>query len=194
MRNEQLEAKSLTGESLRVEFVRSGDRYGHRLVAVDADGRELLVLDSVEGNAAEAWPASPPLQSLSVESLPDGRRVALLVGMAGRGHWSASIEALPGAAAFVCDIACRTTGGEPALASSYRLAAPSTAKLFIAPDESWIEVQCKQGDMVISPAREAAAPSILRMLGTESFAIAPLPQKGTTIRWKYRIELLPPDS
>jgi len=178
---------------LRVEFVRHGDRYGHRLVAVDKDGRELLMLDSVEGNATDPWPPSPPLQSLSIETLPDGRRVALLVGMAGRGHWSASIEALPDAAAFVFDIACRSAEGEPALASSYRLAAPSAAKLFMAADETWIEAQCEQRDVVISPAGEVAAPCALKMLDNASFAIAPLPQKGTTIRWKYFVELLPPD-
>ena len=193
MRNEQLDALDSTGAVLRVEFVRQGDRYGHRLVAVDKDGRELLVLESVEGNTSDSWPSSPPLQNLSIETLPDGRRVALLVGMAGRGHWSASIEALPDSAGFIFDIACRTTAGEPALSSSYRLAAPSAAKLFMAADESWIEAQCEQRDVVISPAGEAAAPCALKMLDNASFAIAPLPQKGTTFRWKYFVELLPAD-
>jgi hypothetical protein len=193
MRSEQLDAKSLTGESLRVDFVRQGDRYGHRLVVVDTAGRELVVLDSVEGDASAPSPPSPPLQNLSIETLPNGRRVALLVGMAGRGHWSASIEALPGAAVFVFDIACRSAGGEPALASSYRLAAPSAARLFIAADETWIEARCEQRDVVISPAGEVAAPCALKMLDDASFAISPLPQKGTTIRWKYRVELLNPE-
>ena len=193
MRNEQFVALDSTGALLRVEFVQQGDRYGHRLVAVDANGLELLVLESVEGGATDVWPPSPPLQSLSVETLAEGRRAALLVGMAGRGHWSASIEAMPGAAAFAFDVACRTTGGEPALASIYRLAATSAAKLFIAADESGIEVQCKQRKVVISPVGEVAAPCAMKLLGDESFAIAPLPRTGTTVRWKYRIELLDPE-
>jgi hypothetical protein len=193
MRNEQLDALDSTGALLRVEFVRHGDRYGHRLIAVDKDGRKLLVLESVEGGAAESWPPSPPLRNLSIETLPDGRRVALFVGMAGRGHWSASIEALPDAAAFVFDIACRSSGGEPELASSYRLSAPSAAKLFIAADQTWIEVSSEQRDVVISPAGEPAAPCSLKMLSDTSFAIAPQPQRGVTTRWKYRIELLSPE-
>lgn len=193
MRSQQLETKGRAGECLRVEFIQQGDRYGHRLITVDADGREILVLESVEGNPTETWPPSPPLQNLSIETLPDGRRVALLVGMAGRGHWSASIEALPDEAVFVFDIACRSSGGEPALASSYRLAAPNATRLFMAADESWIEARCEQRDVVISPAGEVAAPCALKLQGNASFAIAPLPQKGTTYRWKYFVELLPAD-
>jgi hypothetical protein len=64
----------------------------------------------------------------------------------------------------------------------------------MAADESWIEVSSEQRALVISPAGEASAPSVLKMLGNDSFAIAPQAQNGTTIRWKYRIELLTPDS
>jgi hypothetical protein len=110
---------------LQVDFRFRGDRFSHVVSLIGRGESPIALLESVEGTATEAWPPSPPLQSLNIESLPDGRRVALLVGMAGRGHWSASIETLPHPAGFLFDIACRTTGSEGKLASTYRLATPA---------------------------------------------------------------------
>jgi hypothetical protein len=183
----------ISGIGLRAEFRFQGDRFTHVVSLIGRGEASIPFLQSVEGTAAEAWPASPPLQSLHIDRLPTGREAALLVGMAGRGHWSASIEAIPDSATLVFDIACRLSGGEPALASRYRLAAPG-AKLFMAYDESWIESRCEHGDLVISPAGEVAAPCALKMLGVDSFAIAPMPQSGPTIRWRYFVRLLTPDS
>lgn len=194
MRNEQLEAKSLTGESLRVEFVRQGDRYAHHLVAVDAEGYRAILLDSEEGSANETREPSPPLQSLSIEKLPDGRNVALLVGMAGRRHWSASIEPLPNATGFAFDIACRTPHEEPVLVSTYSVPAPSAATLFVAADESRVDVQSARYHLAISPSQDAFAAFFLGLPGEKrSFYVLAQPQQGHTVRWKYFVELLPSD-
>jgi hypothetical protein len=152
------------------------------------------LLESVEGTPLDAAPSSPPLQSVSIETLPGGRRAALLVGMAGRGHWSASIEAVPGEAALVFDIACRSAGGDPTLASTYRLA-ESQSTLFAAADQSWIEARLPDGKFLIITANDSAVPSALNQKSPATFTI--VPRTGldkTTIRWKYRVELLTPDS
>src|SRR6187401_2284712 len=91
-RHMMIAPSSLNVAGLRVEFLWCGDRFAHVVSLADPDGEAIPLWRSEEG---EAIPC-PPLQDLSIETLPDGRRVALLVGKAGRGHWSASIETAPG--------------------------------------------------------------------------------------------------
>src|SRR5688500_12794721 len=88
----QLAALDTTGDGLRVVFEKRGDRWQHRIERVRANVGE-PALQSSEGGAADDWPASPPFQDLSEETLPDGRTVLFLVGRAGTSHWSASVEA-----------------------------------------------------------------------------------------------------
>ena len=94
-----VESVTATGHRLRVDFFKLADRYGHRLSVVvrDEADREALVplAESIEGSSDDPWPPSPALQSLSIEQLAGGCTAALLVGMAGRSHWSASIEVKP---------------------------------------------------------------------------------------------------
>src|SRR5436853_5119442 len=86
-----LETHNATGRGLRVAFTRVKDRFAHTVWLLEGDAATPLWA-SVEGSDADDWPASPALQQLSIETLPDGRRVALLVGMAGTSHWSLSVE------------------------------------------------------------------------------------------------------
>src|SRR5439155_1224637 len=116
-----IEAYDASGSGLRVEFVWRGDRYGHMISEVGPAGVVEPLLESIEGTAADQWPASPPLQTLSVEELPGERRVALLVGMAGGSHWSASIEAVAEKGELIFDIACRHAAAPVWLGSRYRL-------------------------------------------------------------------------
>ena len=98
MRSEAIEAVGADGVCAprRIRLARRSLRpRDFRRQSIAAKSRPLL--ESIEGTATDDWPPSPPLQSLSIETLPDGRRVALLVGMAGRSHWSASIEAVASA-------------------------------------------------------------------------------------------------
>jgi hypothetical protein len=115
------------GHKLRVEFFKQGDRYAHRLSAVlvedDGSRRVIPLAESVEGAADDPWPPSPPLQSLSMEEMPVAGRAALLVGMAGRSHWSASIELdLIGKDPPAFELACRFTSVPDWLGSTYRIA------------------------------------------------------------------------
>lgn len=109
-------AGRLTVGRLIVEFYQQADRVGHALLAVAGD-RELLLAESVEGNTEQDWPPSPPLQQLSWETTPDGRRCALLVGMAGISHWSASVVADEAAIRF--ELACRAKQPPEVLGTTY---------------------------------------------------------------------------
>jgi hypothetical protein len=163
-----LDATDSAGLTLRVQFIHRGDRYCHAILAVDLTGHEHPLLESIEGTANDDWPPSPPLQSLSIEELAPGRRAALLLGMAGRSHWSASIEAVPGQAALIFDIACRTVDKRGPLGSVYRVFAETNSHVAIEP-----ELDCVANRDV-----------------KDRIAIVPTVALGaTTTRWKYRVGL-----
>ena len=102
---------------LRIEFVWSADRYRHRILTSAPDGD--CSLTSREGRPDEKWPPSPPLQSLHLENRPGGVRIAMLVGMAGRSHWSMSVEADAERGRLIFDVACRVSEQPLWLGSSY---------------------------------------------------------------------------
>lgn len=195
MRSETLDATAADGRVLRVEFVWRGDRFGHVLSMGDDVGPFIPLMESVEGDAGDASPPSPPLQSLSLETLPDGRRVALLVGMAGRNHWSASIEPIAGTAALEFDLACKTSGLSCELASNYRIVANEVASLFAAADSSWIECRPTSGAALVFSTKQLAVPASLQVLSASTCAVRALNRPtAATARWCYRCEYLTPDA
>jgi hypothetical protein len=107
MRSERIEACDEQGMALRIDFDWWRDRYRHTVSAIDSGGAITPLLQSVEGGTEADWPQSPPWQTLSVQEMASARSVALLVGMAGRCHWSGSIEPQPAAATICFDLACR---------------------------------------------------------------------------------------
>jgi hypothetical protein len=189
MRNVVLEATGANDVCLRVEFVWHGDRYGHLVSIIDSSGQPLPLLESIEGTPSDNWPPSPPLQSLSIETLPDGRRAALLVGMAGGSHWSASVEAASDEASIRFDVACRMGSEGALLGNRYSLASPNQgADLFVAADDSWAQARLGQLGVVVVPDY-ASLTKILRF-DAQGFALAaqrPSQGRNLTIRWKYEI-------
>src|SRR5262249_2897942 len=116
---------------LRVRFALADDRYKHA-VECFGDDRWRTVLTSLEGTPDEPWPASPPFQSLHVDTGSNGFPRAMLVGMAGKSHWSASVEVDAAAGVVTFDVACRIRQSDPGrLASSYRVAADCESLLRI---------------------------------------------------------------
>jgi hypothetical protein len=109
----------LEADGLRVVFFRQGDRYAHRVEVFDAARSEwFAVCESLEGAPDDDWPPSPPLQQLHVEDRPTGR-VILLVGMAGRTHWSAAVEAAADRKSITFDVAARYHTPPKYLGSNY---------------------------------------------------------------------------
>lgn len=105
---------------LLLRFSWRGDRFAHAVSLADAPDAGLL-LESLEGSASETWPPSGPLQSLHVEQQSGSNPVALLVGMAGKSHWSAAVELFPAQSRMRWDMACRVVvGAQGRLGSCYR--------------------------------------------------------------------------
>jgi len=146
---------------LRVEFYRVADRYAHRIVHQQAPG----VLQSVEGDADDVWPPSPPLQQLSLEE-HSGSAIALLLGMAGKSHWSMSVEAKEQQLLF--DVACRLSGEHPRLSSTYQASNSDKACWTIQPEETG----ASQAKVTANGANQVIAPTA--------------PPAGTQ-RWRYAI-------
>jgi hypothetical protein len=167
MPNESIEAVGNDGIRLRLEFRWLGDRYGHLIARIKSEGNSEPLFESIEGALSDTWPPSPPLQTLSIEKMANGHPAALLVGMAGRSHWSASIEPVPDRAELIFDIACRHSDKPRYLGSQYRtLAAPENV-IAIRGLDSEIEQQA-EGWLIRPGSTSTNTP---------------------TTRWKYAISL-----
>ncbi len=198
-------------DSVRVDFVPSGDRIAHVIYvrepaaanqAVTAGATErpwIELLRSVESAADVAWPDSPPLQELHIEDR-GGKPVALLVGRAGKSHWSASFgceSADSGEESLVIDIACRVSTPPVLLGSTYAFAA----------GVSWLGKTLHGGDdyarsqAITLIARETAnwqfavdAPSSLGALASaDHFRVLPQmdsQKMPSTFRWRFTVACL----
>lgn len=153
------------GRGLRVVFAWTGDRWGHAIEWVDGE-RTVAVWRSVEGSAQDDWPASPALQDLSLEQLPDGRKVIFLVGKAGSSHWSASVETVADPPQLIFDIACRH-GATGQLGSQYERIVASPPCLFAKSDLASTRVRCEASAVFLSPERVSSGKAL------------------QTTRWKY---------
>ena len=156
MQSEAIEATDSVGNCLRLEFIWRTDRYAQRISLIDAAAVIQPLLESIEGTPIDPWPPSPPLQSLTIETRPDGRCVALLLGMAGGSHWSASIEAVAGKAELIVDIACRHGANPGTLGSRYQRLTDSTDQLQIRADSATVSHQESVVDIQPSDAAVSA--------------------------------------
>lgn len=184
------DATTLEGLGVRVVFRRLADRFSHAVEAT-LETEKILLLESVEGTSEDDWPASPPLQELHFENRPDGSRLALLVGRAGRSHWSLSIEAAADSKRLVFDAACRVREAPQRLGSEYRLPPVLAASALGSGIGRRAVVELSGGWRLTSEnldgaeTRLEAAPSGIAIRPSLAFAGA-WPQ---TARWQYIVEL-----
>jgi hypothetical protein len=174
-----LDIPSGRGALLRCVFSKIGDRLAHAFFILNsaADNEPLGVCTSIEGNECEAWPASPPLQSMSIEQHTTGP-VALLVGMAGRSHWSASFAAITDKKKLVVEIACRV-GGEPVrLGSSYFFGGNGS----LLTQVNATQLLCELGEHKLE-----ITTSLLKLADAEVCITPPSPWNVKPVQWKYEI-------
>lgn len=184
-----LTSRDRHGRGLRIDFLRSGDRYAHRIVGIDGDGRTVGLMESIEDGLETAWPSSPALQELNVEG------VAMLIGMAGDGHWSLSVEPLPGGGApgLVFDVACRVKSLPANLTSTYRVAelvkiAVSSSSLRLATHTGEYHVQsaCVDNAAVADSCQLLLGKNILKLACDSKLPDSP----PATLRWRYVVRLV----
>lgn len=113
---------SIAAGALCVRYVKLADRLSHCIgILTNANGGSTFfpILESVEGDASEAWPASPPMQQIVQESIGrESAPVLLGVGLSGNGHWSSAVEAVS-PESLKLDIACKNSKPASFLGSRY---------------------------------------------------------------------------
>jgi hypothetical protein len=172
------------GRGVGVAFFRQEDRYAHRIDWLDAAAVHPGLI-SQEGGAEEHWPPSPPLQHLRCEEPAPGRRILLLVGMAGRTHWSLSVEADERSASLLFDVACRVVNPPHWVGSTYRV--PGTCAL-AADGLARFGSASGAGLLTVEPLDSQPPPALT--IGADRLHLA---VRGSgvavpaTLRWKYRI-------
>jgi len=182
----------LESDRLRVRFWFCEDRYAHE-IWLAAGGNWIAVLASLEGTPQEDWPASPPLQSLHFERAGTAGQTALLVGMAGKNHWSASVELDPAGDRAHFDVACRIR--DPIahlLASTYRAASGVTLS---GPRDGPIEFKTLHALLEISADDPAGARVELVKGGGRIVVDGALGgDSPRTVRWRYTLRAIDPPS
>lgn len=175
------EPLELTGGPLgRLFFHWSGDRYVHEW---HFEGQlESVWLRSVESGGDVSWPVSPPLQQIHRQSFGDGREVVFGVGMAGRGHWSASFTMIPDLKCWIVELACRASVTPQSLMSSYRLSGNWT------PGETG-GFRCDRAAQPLSV--EPIQPGSLAQLNSDLLEIIPTGtlDSATTQQWAFRLRV-----
>ena len=176
------------GDRLQVAFQRTGDRYSH-VIALRRSGETATLLSSCEGTPDQWWPASPPLQQLHFTDLENGSRAALLVGLAGRSHWSLSVVADGQRDELLFDVACRANLQPERLGSQY---CPAIGVDLRQETDVIIQLGAETCSLAIDSIEgEASA----RLLFAEPNLLIDLPpvqrRLPATFRWKYRLALQP---
>ena len=172
------------GRGLRVAFANHGDRMAHAIAYVERSSNAERITElcaSLEGAANETWPPSSPLQSLSIEQRASGN-VALLVGMAGRSHWSASFATFAGSTRILVEHACRVSGEAERLGSGYRcpldnviLETDNGQELFLSVGATRIRWRAKQ----------------IEIIGDANVLFpADQPWSAKPVRWQYELEIV----
>ncbi len=117
-----LNAKNADGVGLQVRFSWRQDRHCHT-ISLLVDDRPIPYSNRSKVQVSTFGLPAHPLQQRSVEELRPATKVALLVGMAGKSHWSMSVEPANDRAGFVFDVACRSGETAGQLGSGYLLLA-----------------------------------------------------------------------
>lgn len=183
-RKTMIESIDAYGRGLRLVFFKLGDRFAHSIAAIASAGSEAEtitpLLTSIEGESATNWPISPPLQSLSIEPRI-ASEVALLVGMAGRNHWSASVEAIEGERRLEFDVACRRSEEVAELGSRYR---------WMADVQNLVASSCLIDCSIVGHRINILPEMCLAVSKDDELRIqSPEQTSKTTSRWKYSISL-----
>jgi hypothetical protein len=174
-----------SGRGLRVQFFRSLDRLAHTISCL-AGEHVTPLLRSREGTDRQQFPPSPPMQQIAIQEVQQ-RQVALLVGMAGRSHWSVSLESNGAERRLYFDVACRANPIEGmSLASTYEVLQPVS----IEGHAGEVHVHHRDCDVFL---RTIAVGSDTRPpihLQQNQLEIRPVDQQsGPTTRWAYELVL-----
>jgi hypothetical protein len=172
----------LEAAGLRVSFHACGDRIAHT-VGLTLANRVVPLMASVEGTEDEDWPPSPPLATIE-RPMTHGAPRAMLIGMAGRSHWSVSVALEEASRRLEFDVACRVASPPARLGCAYRT--------MLVPSE---QPEC--AELAVDGERihfTPLSPNAAVRITPDGLAVAVEPPEGpfpVTVRWKFEICWLP---
>jgi hypothetical protein len=171
---------------LIVEALRIGDRFDWQITCGSQSAPELKLLHSVPSAKETVWPPFPPFQELAQENHAD-TEVLLGVGMAGKSHWSVSVDRRqePHQPTVVFDFACRIFGSPTYLGACWILGEGLNAMAPASIDRSLLLREHETIIATLTPNNHSS----LRIEGNQLHVI-PEPSKGVfqgTVRWGFRI-------
>lgn len=164
----------------KLSFEWLGDRYQHAWL----QGDEALLRSSDQA-VPVTWPDSPPLQQIHQQSFADGREVIFGVGMAGRGHWSASFTLVPDLRCWIVELACRSSSRPESLASSYKL------NNLWQPCDNSVFWQCQTASVLFQ--LEPIQTNTRVQINEKNLAFMPLEistQTPSTTQWAFRLRIM----
>jgi hypothetical protein len=187
------------GRGLAVEFWHEGSQIAHRVLAVGLDGERVPLLESVQDDQSLVWPRSPVLQGLNVDdlhrsdpSLEAEQSPAMLIGTAGDGHWSLTIEPYSDQSkvGLEFDVACRVRSLPPRLTSCYRIS--ETVKT--SETDSGLQLDCRIGEFLLQilPVESQSNHHLCHM-GIENDSVQIIRDTSlnetlpATLRWRYGV-------
>lgn len=196
-----IEALDAEATGTRIVFKWHHDRYFHAIYGVCL-GKEVLLAESVEGDAMNLWPSSPPLQQLHKQPRATGGEVLFATGMAGRSHWSGSVTTSIDQrwTEVTFEFACRHRAPPDWLGVTYRLTRDIQTErrdeetLVLKPDNS-LEYIVRATAIPVSIATEMLLTSSVSLSGrTLRIAAKQTPHMTTakTNRWAYSVQLTRP--
>ncbi len=186
-----LESNAPSSHTLRLTFEQAADRVAHRIEVLDPLGHRLAQLHSKEGTSADEWPASPALQSCSLQEIRPGESAAFLIGMAGKSHWSASVEAIPSQGELRFDFACRINAQPDWLGSTYITGFPTNADSLHYPEMAIFRGSRSEIAAWIYGLDETVSGTQINGQELKLSCSENLLRFPQTLRWQYRICLKP---
>ncbi len=189
MPNSVLTAGNTKGIALRFEAGLQSDRF-HTNISLVTNHEVRRILSSQEGNGQQPWPPSPPLQECLVHELNE-RNVILATGMAGKTHWSVSVEAGDNPTKLTWDVACRTGSSDFDLMSSYSL------HDLVNPEirETDLHITRDGINLRLSSVKVDGCAGLIELDKNRLLTIRPNPGSPAlpcTFRWKYELCVVSP--
>ena len=156
----------------------------------------IKVMTSCEGTPQDIWPSSSPFQQIVREEIGTEKKLVLLaVGMAGKTHWSGTIEGDAMTEAIAMDFAARVSAVPDFLGSTYLVDEAWSVKLLNPPET---DIQSDAGNQSVAlKHNQLDIKLVLDSIGPHKVSIAgnrvaitfqadfPATKRNQTLRWRY---------
>jgi hypothetical protein len=152
----------------------------------------IRIMTTCEGTPQDTWPASSPFQQIVCEEIGTEKKPVLLaVGMAGKTHWSGTIEGDAMTDAIAMDFAARVNTTPDFLGSTYLIDDAWSVEQQTSADASNQSVALRHSTQDIKIVFDSIGPHIVSLNGKELKLTFqpdfPATKRNQTLRWRYVI-------